>query len=607
MRHVDAELNAPGTESVLHQGPPSFVWRDFNAHRFSPAVDEASGVRVIISGRVSLSNEAWGSSARLPYRGGLAARFLLDRFLRFGVDGLTPFNGPAAIFVEDSRSRCLHIITDQMGYHPCFVYRNAAGNAEIITTFPDLILCDPGADASLDILSMAEFIRGWRAVPPNTYFSNVKHLGCATVTRLCLDSGETSTREYWAPFMSDPFPSMGHAAEALADAISTAANERTQVAESPVFFLSGGADSRLLLFTASDRSAITAINLYERLAEETKVARLLCESAGARFVALQRDTDFYPRLLGDIVHWSGGMWSAEDAHYLGFASEVRAIGADLVMTACTADWLFKGYGLDKKYCTFMGRNLPLFRLSSEFSKCFLPNRLQPCPPELESQLQGRLEAWFAGCPADLNSPYDWLIAEDRRVRPACYAVSVSGQIMARIFPYDTLFADSRVAECYSRNLPAWKVNGALWGKVVALLCPDAEKVVDANFGWRVNASSTSKLFTFAAGWVRRKLTRVAARKQFSATLSEDGRAPSAGSWPDMGWYARHSKSLASLWTGTPDSHKERLKLIAASDPWARPLSSFGAEGNLLMRYSTLLAHWRSIDERRLRARSTTPS
>ena len=57
--------------------------------------------------------------------------------------------------------------------------------------------------------------------------------------------------------------------------------------------------------------------------------------------------------------------------------------------------------------------------------------------------------------------------EDRRIRPACYTVSVSGQIMYRIYPYDTFFADSRVAECYSRIHPDWKLNREVWGRAAA--------------------------------------------------------------------------------------------------------------------------------------------
>jgi hypothetical protein len=596
LENVARELQFGASETIIQNGASGFVWNDWDAERFSPAKDPITGTQVIISGRLALSREQWRHAKSLPYSGGLASRIILERYLSSGVAAVAPFNGAAVVIVEDKQKQKVTIWTDQFGYHPCFIYESANPLNRIITTFPDLILCDPSADHSPDLLSMAEFLRGWRTTPPHTYYSAVKHAGAATRTCIDLNTGEMKFEEYWKPFETDFYPSVDVAAEELAANVEIAIKERTDFSERPIFMVSGGADSRALLFSTEQRSKVTGVNLYERFADETKISESLCKAAGSNFVAFQRDKDFYPENLADITKWSGAMWSAEDSHYLGFAKKIEYLNPDLLMTACTTDWLFKGYGLEKKHRRFLGKNLPFYRLDSARKEGFLPNVPSPAPDNLEAALKGRLENWFAGRPSKLKTQRDYLLVEDRRVRPTCYAVSVSGQIMTRTYPYDTFLADSRIADCYSRITADWKINGEVWGKAVALICADAENIVDSNYGWRVDANMREKTTRFAIGWLQRKTARTEIKKN-----QEDDRAPSNGSWPDCGWYAKHSPTLADLWENAPAPHRELIREISGEDPWDRPLSHWQKDGHRLMRISTLLAHWKQCEQRKIRS------
>src|SRR5262249_16730866 len=159
---------------------------------------------------------------------------------------------------------------------------------------------------------------------------------------------------------------------------------------------------------------------------------------------------------------------------------------DLVMTACTTDWVFKGYGLEKTYYRLMGRDLPFKRYLKTRVLGFLPNHPLPAPKDFAPVIEQRMQDWFKGCASELVTERDQLEVEDRRVRPACYMVSVSGQIMYRTYPYDTFLADSRLAECYSRIPPKWKLNGEVWGKAAAKICKKAGSIVDSNYGWPVD-------------------------------------------------------------------------------------------------------------------------
>lgn len=580
----------------MHAGTPGWVWVDDQPERFAPALDAVTGVQVVSSGRLVWSAQEWSNAERLPYGGGLANRLLLERYLKAGPAAVTPYNGAAAIAIYDPRDGRLHVWTDQFGYHPCFVYRGDHSSLCIITTFPDLLLVDRSVQLTYDLVSMAEFIRGWRSTPPNTYFAEVKHAGAATHLTIDTRDQSVSKSEYWRPFEDEFYPSINAAADDLAAAVKVAIAERTAIAKRPVFFISGGADSRVLLFAAADRRQVTAVNLYERAATETEIARRLCEIAGCEFVSFQRDNDFYPRNLPDIVRWSGAMWSAEDSHYPGFADCIAELDADLVMTACTTDWVFKGYGLEKQHRSLAGRSLPIFAYQNLRVNGFLPNVPLPAPPAFAAAVEGRLADWFAGCPDRLSTPRERLTVEDRRIRPTAYTVSVSGSIMYRVFPYDNFLADSRVASCYSRTHPDWKLNRELWGKTAARICGDAGKIVDSNYGWRVDASMPEKLAMFAAGWVGRRV-----RSQPRGTASESDRPPSSGSWPDFGWYARHSPTLKRLWSSATTEERERMSMICGANPWNRPLTDWAADGLHLFRIVTLLCHWRETELRRTRA------
>jgi hypothetical protein len=597
LQSVAHELAQDGKVAVMQEGPVGWLWVDDQPERFGPAVDDATGVRVISSGRLVWSAKEWAVAEALPYKGGLANRLILGRYLAAGAAGVAPYNGAAAIVIHDPRDGQIHIWTDQFGYHPCFVYRGDLAEKCIVTTFPDLLLADHATQLTDDLVSMAEFIRGWRATPPHTYFGEVKHVGAATHMTIDPRAGRVTKKVYWQPFQDDFYPTIGAAAEELAAAVRSAIQERTAIATRPLFFISGGADSRVLLFSAANRSQAIGVNLYERAATETDVARNLCEAAGCSFVSFQRDNDFYPRNLSDTVRWSGAMWSAEDTHYPGFAEQIATHKPDLVMTACTTDWVFKGYGFEKQHQALFGRNLPILKYMDQRAEGFLPNFPLPAPPQLSEAIGQRLGDWFEGCPERMTTARERLLVEDRRIRPTAYTVSVSGSIMYRRFPYDTFLADSRVAACYSRAHPDWKLNRELWGRAAARICADAGKIVDANYGWRVDASTPEKLAVFAAGWLGRRM-----RSPRNTIDQNDHRPPSTGgSWPDLGWYALHSSTVANLWTSATSEERDRMGMLCSADPWRKSLAEWSKDGHQFFRMLTLLTHWRESASRRKRA------
>lgn len=580
-------------EQRYHSSVLSYVWLGHDdPAQYAPASDPVTGVHVIVGGRLVWPQTTWQRSEKLPYQGGTANRVVLDNYLNKGPIAVAPYNGAAMVLVYDPRDQSLYLWTDQFGYHPAFVYGTDVAKPTVVTSFPDAIRCDPDADDCPDEVSMAEFLCAWKSTPPHTYYRYLKHAGAATTWHWDLSCGAVDRSEYWQPFESGFFESCSEAAEALAAALRIAVSERTAAAKKVGLFVSGGADSRVMLFGADDPSKITGVNLYEsKPTDESLVSKALCERVGAKYVGFGRDNDYYPRMLADNVRWSGAMWSSEDSHYLGVQHLIKESGSDLVMTACTTDWVFKGYGLEKTYRKAFGKNLPLKRFLSDRVNGFLPNYPRPAPPELRDQVEKRMAAWFSDCPEQLERDLDRLRVEDRRVRPACYTVSVSGQIMYRTYPYDTFLADSRIAECYARIPASMKLNGDVWGLAAGLVCRGTDDIVDSNNGWAVNASSTTKLIAFARGWVSRRFKAM----RSSTTLQSANDHPDCyASWPDLGWYATNSPTVSQAWHGVTQGERLRMTRLWGSDPWTMPLNEWSKTPLDFFRVLTLLQYIRSL-------------
>lgn len=575
-------------EVIVVEDGFGFAWSGFNDPAlFGPAYDPATGVRVVTSGRVSWDEPDWQRAESLNFEGGLSNRLLLDAYLEGGASALERHNGPALLVVWDPRERRVHLFTDHFGYHPAFLYRPDDTDGCVIGTHADVMATDPEVETTPDLVTMGEFLRYWRATPPHTYYEEIKYAGPATHWQWDLGAGDVQHSAYWTPYQEDPYPTLDAAAEALAAALERSVRIRTLPRLGPtVCYISGGMDSRTILFAAADPDSMIGLNMYDVPNRESRISEEICEAAGVRYVGFERDRDYYPRWMPESTRLSGAMWSAEDSHFLGTWDLVQELGARTVMTGCTADRVFKASPMETRYQRLFGRNLPLKELYPKRIDTFLPNHPSgnPPPPMLEAILS-RFEERFAGTPRTFTKDRDWLQVEDRRVRPNCYASSVSGPIMYRIFPYDTFLADRDVADCYSRMRAEWKVNALVWGHAVARVSGAHKRIAIANNGFQLDDSVSKKIFTFAKGWVRRRVNK---------RDSVMGQGPATdGSWPVLGWYVRNTPTLWSMWEAATPEERARIGAIWGGDPWQHPLGYWAQRPAPFFRLLTLLNHWRS--------------
>jgi len=572
----------------------SFAWTSFDDPKlFGPAHDPSTGVRIATSGRVSWEETDWQRAEGLTqFEGGLSCRLLLEAYLKNGAEALDCPDGPACILAWDPRSQEVHLTTDPLGYNPVFVYKPHNARECVICTHPDALADDPNVDTTPDLVSYAEFLSKWQTTAPTTYYNEIQHAGPGHHWRW--NVAESTARDWvsWEPFQEDPYPSLDEGAEALAGALSGAIRRRTlgRLGTTAVY-TSGGMDSRAILFGAAEDAQLVGVNMYEHFNHEAAIAKQICKASGTQYVGFARDYDYYPRWIAEGSRWSGGMWSAEDNHFIGTWDAIRSLGATTVTTGCTADRVFKGWTLERRYKTLFGRNLPLHELRPQRANDYRPNRPSPLPTALANAVSERYEARFEGLPTTFTEDRDWLLAEDRRVRPNVYGASVSGPIMYRIFPYDTFLADRAVADAYSRTKAEWKVNADLWGRAVARIAGSSRDIPLAHAGWRTDSPTAVKVALFAKGWVQRRLP--AARKQ--AAAKPNGPATD-GSWPRIAWYLQNSPSLRALFERATAEDRDLIRTVSPRDPWAAPPWKGGWSANEAFRIATLLAQFQNRRE-----------
>ncbi|MBD2209678.1 hypothetical protein H6G27_07290 [Nostoc linckia FACHB-104] len=550
---------------------------------FAPAFHSATGVRVITSGRVAWDESAWQRAEKLDqYSGGLSNRLILEQYLSGGVSAVERHNGSAALLIYDPREKQIHLFSDQLGFYPLFVYQPQIVEGCVISSFPEAIANDPALTVTIDPVSMAEFLWQWKATPPHTYYQEIKYAGAATHSVWNLANRTYHCREYWQPFQEDFYGSLTEAADALEQAVRHSVYIRTLPRLSPtVNYTSGGLDSRVVLFTAADPSSVIGFNIYDVFNQEAAIAKLLCQQAGVKYVGFARDDDYYPRWMRSGVQVSGAMWSLEDNHFLGTREEIRKLGTRTVLSACLIDDLFKGYNLDYSDIGMFGRKLPLARLKSQREEGFRKSYPESRPTMFAESMEARQNHWFNGIPIDLQNDIDRLHAEDKRVRPVCYGPALSGPVMFRILPYDAFLADTAIADCYSRIPPKWKLNAVVWGEVVARICGNS--IVDANYGWKPGLSNVEKLLIFTRDWFRRRLGLI-------PKFHNKGPATD-GSWPELGWYIRHSATLRDMWETTSTSDRQLMTDLWGSNPWQISLDQWAKNPYDFFRIATMLNYW----------------
>jgi asparagine synthase (glutamine-hydrolysing) len=546
---------------------------------WGPARDDKSGLQVLLGGRIALEEAEWKRAESLPFAGGLACRWILDAWLNRREQFAATLNGAFLVVVIDPREKRLHVFTDRLGVFPIY---HAPGHPLNLCSHPDVLadaLRAQGHSCDIDWTTVAECLGTASGVQPFTYYRQIEELEPASHYEWSLGSAARleSRTTFWEPAYLGDEPSTDDRTmvEELAAALRHAARRRTLPRLGrPAVMLSGGADSRAILYGADDPSRVLCFTMYDEPNAELATASRLARVAGAEHIALPRSPDYYGETAADAVRIAGGMWSIADSHYLGFVPTFAAHNPGTVLTGCYADYMFKGLAFNRGYRSFLGRNLPLRNLAPFDFQFYHPHvRLGA---GWQAKVTSRLELRF---PAALRSDYarNALAIESIRIRPFIReADAIARTTLWRTLPWDPFLADSDVLQAYGRLSVDQKLNGEVFGRAVGrVIGPAARRIPNNNYGSRVDASHLNRVARFAAASAARKVGRVLGR------ATDEWKLATTGSWPNWRYFVAHSPSLAALWADPAPDERALFTDFLGRDPWATPIRQWAVEDHML--------------------------
>jgi asparagine synthase (glutamine-hydrolysing) len=544
---------------------------------WAPAFDPVSRVRVLLGGRLALEESDWERASRLPYEGGLAARHVLQAWLKQGQKGLEALNGGALAVMIDEGKREVFVQTDRMGFYPAFQRR---GPGLLLCSHPDVAaaaLERAGYPCDFDAVTMAEFLRTGTATQPHTYWRQISQLDPGAHYRGAYaggGNGLAKVKDYWRPayfegrYITDRREIVARLAEALSRSVRLRTHSRLgKVA----VLLSSGADSRTALFGAQRPSEVVAFTMYDEPNEELYGARRLAAAAGAVHIGFQRSQDYYIAHAAEAVRISGGMWSVDSAHYGGLLPEINAAQAGVVLTGCYADYLLKGLAYNRRHRMLAGRALPLYRLAPFADEFYQP--YAEITGDWRERVEQRLNSRFASVAAERCQVAS--AAEYFRLAPIIREADASGRLfLRRTSPIDLFMSDNDVLDLAGLICPSEKINGIPFGMAVDRICgKEARRIPNNNYGTPVGASEIQRVSSFLKASLWRKISGKGSGQPYDRNPKS---VATVASWPYLPRVIELSVQLRQWRTDLPKDQDELLfEMIGAErrswtiEDWAR--------------------------------------
>lgn len=532
------------------------------------AFEAEDGGFAALVGRLALDEDQWQAGGAAPGRGGPACGYLYQRYRDVGVSAFGELDGNFAALVFDPAARRLHLSGDAWGVFPCFV--GEAGGGRVFGSQPDVVAAALGVEEDWDRHSLAEFLLCGRVTHPFTYYTKVRSAGYGQTFSFRFSEGTPPELVQRSHRRRDLTAAGGRdddeLAERMAAALARAVARRTLPRLGPTALgLSGGLDSRAVLGSAEAPERLLAFCCFDEENRELELARAIADAAGAELLPLRRGFDHYAETARLAVRISGGMGDIGNNHFLGFRSRLRERGIRNLLTGCYCDYLFKGLALDKTVDRFTRRERPgPFRLEHYHRHAAVDSPYRPA-------VEARQRAEFADLASGPYTDEARLEAERRRVFPLCYeADNLQRLIPQRLMGWYPPTIDRELVDLFFELAPEQKLNRAVFKRMVRRVCdPRIAAIPDANTGVAI----TAPRWVAIAGRYgialrrRRELRRRSIR--------------SAESWPNWGYYLRHSAMIRSLFEPVEPATRDALREIAGPtfyrprtadypDPEARP-------------------------------------
>lgn len=252
-------------------------------------------------------------------------------------------NGTFAIVLAEDKQ--LNIVTDPLSFVPVYMGKNKQGNISSFGTHPDLVSVTSGQAASVDVVSIAEFLNNGHTTFPYTMYSNVEELEPGSLHCVKIEeNGNILVHDfsYWSPpqELTEGF-NVAELAEELEQLMISAVRERCNNGRIGVC-LSGGLDSRLIMSAVPEELECVGLTFGDTLNREMKTAQRVSRVYNRQWFPLFRDKHFLENTIINMVNLAGCEGDWLNAHTVGFIEKIEEIGVDILLNGNGIDEFLKG-------------------------------------------------------------------------------------------------------------------------------------------------------------------------------------------------------------------------------------------------------------------------
>ncbi|MBC7247513.1 MAG: asparagine synthetase B [Actinobacteria bacterium] len=482
------------------------------------------------------------------------AEYVLHLYEQEGLEAFRELNGSFLVALYHVDSGKLVLATDRVNSRPVYYHWN--GRDLVFGSQVRPLLRFPGLSREIDLQAVCEFFTFRKILGYRTFYRSVSSLPAASV--LCLEHGQPRVSRYWNWERKDEFRTKRHYIHAFAEAMKKAVERRTGGGHRLGILLSGGLDSRTVLYAAGRGKIATAFTIADHPNRELKVARRLAAGYGCRHVILWRDLDHYLRMVPGAVAIGDGMYSCNHAHNLGYFETMRE-HADILLHGVAFGWLFKAYLVPLKQRTLLGHSvtIPVADIHEDVSPDeMIWNILGYSMIEISRNIFNMsarevTELMLASVESQYNNPIAPEIIREARKTPAY----LSGILDARQFGdhfhiiHNRAHMDERTVS-FDNDL----VDLALSVPTGLMVGNRLIKGILPRISWRTAIATNANTGLPAATPPRLESLLLAleptARKHLFKPVPAPHPAFSTGSWPNYPELIRHNRKLSDLMLAT---------------------------------------------------------
>lgn len=238
------------------------------------------------------------------------------------------------------------LFTDRLGTRPIF-YQQGDG-CFVFSSLLQSLAQHPNTDFQFDLSHLTEFVNFSRNFGIHTPIKDVKIIPPATIANIHSNDLTLDTKQYWWPVINYKENDFNYFVRTFSQIFDKVMNQRINNDLTNGLLLSGGNDSKLIAHYLPSESKAFHMNEALDGNREARAAEQIAEKCDLHFEFLERDLEYYGRVLDQIANVNNFNGRFYHAHSLGFMEKIRN-DVDCLFTGQLSDTILGGLYIPGKY------------------------------------------------------------------------------------------------------------------------------------------------------------------------------------------------------------------------------------------------------------------